>query len=140
LLHRGQACTLLIGRRVKDTIVIPRNATFEGPGIRRRAERRPILTTSGRLKRSGMPIAACLGGLVARFEPIATLLESIAARFEVYTARFVYVLDENHVAHRREITVEDDANDALTVRKGIRVGDRIVVEGVGRVSDGAKVE
>ncbi len=92
------------------------------------------------MRHSGTPVAACLGSIVARFEPIATFLEDIGARFEIYTARYAYVVDENHVAHRRRITVEDDANDVLIARKGIGVGDRIVVEGVGRVSDGDKVE
>jgi membrane fusion protein (multidrug efflux system) len=140
VLHRGQTCTLLIRRRVKDAILIPRQATFDGPGIWRRSDRVPILTWSGRLRHSGTPVAACLGSIVARFEPIATFLEDIGARFEIYTARYAYIVDENHVAHRRRITVEDNANDVLIVRKGIGVGDRIVVDGVGRVSDGDKVE
>jgi membrane fusion protein, multidrug efflux system len=140
VLHRGQACTLLIRRRVEDAILIPRQATFDGPGFRRRYDRVPILTWSGRLRHSGTPVAACLGGIVARFEPIATFLEDIGARFEVYKARYVYIIDENYVAHRREIAVEGEADHVLTVMKGIRVGDRIVVDGVGRVSDGDKVE
>jgi membrane fusion protein, multidrug efflux system len=95
VLHPGQTCTLLIRRRVKDAILIPRQATFDGPGLRRRSDRVPILTWSGRLRHSGTPVAACLGGIVARFEPIATFLEDIGARFEVYTSLYVYIFDKN---------------------------------------------
>ncbi len=140
VLHQGQTCTLLVRRRVKDAIVIPRQATFHGLGFRRRFERVPILPWCGRLRQSGTPIAVCLGGIGAWFDPTVTFLERIGTRFEVHAARYVYIVDENHVAHRRRIAVEDDANDKLTVRKGIQVDDRIVVDGVGRVSDGDKVE
>jgi membrane fusion protein, multidrug efflux system len=89
VLHRGQTCTLLIRRRVKDAILIPRRATFEGPYL---------------------------------------------------CKRYVYVVDKKHVAHRREIVIEDGANDVSVVKEGVRVGDRIIVDGVGQVRDGDKVE
>jgi membrane fusion protein (multidrug efflux system) len=88
VLHPGQACTLLIRRRVEDAILIPRRATFDGPSVRRRFDRAPILTGSGRLKYSGTP----------------------------------------------------DADDVLIVGEGLSVGERIVVDGVGQVRDGDKVE
>jgi membrane fusion protein (multidrug efflux system) len=140
VLHRGQTCTLLLRRRVEDAILIPRRATFDAPGFRRRPERLPTLTWSARLSRSGILVPARLENIVARFEPITTFLENIRARFELSTAQYVYVVDENHVAHRRRIAVEGGADDVLIVRKGIGVGDRIVVDGVARVSDGDKVK
>jgi membrane fusion protein (multidrug efflux system) len=54
--------------------------------------------------------------------------------------RYVYVVDKDHVAHRREIVLEDGADDVSVVEKGVEVGDRIVVDGVGQVHDGDKVE
>ena len=54
--------------------------------------------------------------------------------------RYVYVVDKDHVAHRREIVIEDGADDVSVVEKGVQVGDRIVVDGVGQVHDGDKVE
>jgi membrane fusion protein, multidrug efflux system len=54
--------------------------------------------------------------------------------------RFVYVVDKDHVAHRREIVIEDGADDVSVVEEGVSVGDRIVVDGVGQVHDGDKVE
>jgi membrane fusion protein, multidrug efflux system len=89
VLHPGQACTLLIRRRVEDVIRIPRQATFEGPYLWK---------------------------------------------------RYVYVVDKDHVAHRREIVIEDGADDVPVVKEGVSVGDRIIVDGVGQVHDGDKVE
>jgi membrane fusion protein, multidrug efflux system len=54
--------------------------------------------------------------------------------------RYVYVVDKDHVAHRREIVIEDGADDVSVVEEGVSVGDRIVVDGVGQVHDGDKVE
>jgi membrane fusion protein (multidrug efflux system) len=54
--------------------------------------------------------------------------------------RYVYVVDKDHVAHRREIVIEDGADDVSVVKEGVSVGDRIIVDGVGQVHDGDKVE
>ncbi len=62
------------------------------------------------------------------------------ATFEDHAERYVYVVDKDHVAHRREIVIQDEAEDLLVVKKGVGVGDRIVLEGVRQVRDGDKVE
>jgi membrane fusion protein, multidrug efflux system len=54
--------------------------------------------------------------------------------------RYVYVVDKDHVAHRREIVLEDGADDVSVVKEGVSMGDRIIVDGVGQVRDGDKVE
>ena len=140
VLRRGQAGTLLIGRRVPDAIVIPRRATFQGPSFRRRSERLPALTLGGRLRHSGKPIAAFLGGILARFEPADTFLAEIASRFEIRMATYVYIVNEIQVARRCEVSVEDDSGGESTAVKGICAGERIVVDGVDRVRDGDTVE
>jgi membrane fusion protein (multidrug efflux system) len=140
VLRPGQTFTLLINRRVNDAILIPRQATFDGLGFRKRIERVPIIPLREKLRHYDTPVAACLKCIEARFDSIFTFLNDIGTRFEVYTKKYVYIIDKNHVAHRREIAFEGDANGILTVRGGINVGDRIVVDGVGRVIDGDKVE
>jgi membrane fusion protein, multidrug efflux system len=62
------------------------------------------------------------------------------ATFEVHTKRYVYVVDKDHVAHRREVVIQDDADDIFVVEKGVGLGDRIVVDGVEQVRDGDRVE
>ena len=62
------------------------------------------------------------------------------ATFEILHKRFVYVVDKDRVAHQREIDIQDAAEDLFVVKTGVEVGDKIVLEGVRLVRDGAKVE
>jgi multidrug efflux system membrane fusion protein len=52
---------------------------------------------------------------------------------------FVYVVGGDSVAHRENVTVgyEDDLGSEVT--SGVRPGDRVVVDGASRLTDGAKV-
>ena len=62
------------------------------------------------------------------------------AAFEILSKRYVYVVDENDVAHQREITVQNELEDIYVIKSGIGVGDKIVLEGIRQVRDGDKVE
>ncbi len=62
------------------------------------------------------------------------------ATFIYHAKRDVYVVDKDHVAHRREIVIQDAAEDHFVVKKGVEVGDKIVLDGVRQVRDGDKVE
>jgi membrane fusion protein, multidrug efflux system len=62
------------------------------------------------------------------------------AVFENLANRYVYVIDENDVAHQREIVVANELEDIFVIKEGLDVNDRIVLEGVRQVHDGAKVE
>jgi membrane fusion protein (multidrug efflux system) len=62
------------------------------------------------------------------------------ATFETLDKRYVYVVGEDHVAHRREIVIQHETDDLFVVKQGVRVGDEIVLEGVRLVRDGGKVE
>jgi membrane fusion protein (multidrug efflux system) len=80
--------------------------------------------------------------LIKRVVKDAILLIPRRATFEgpYLWKRYVYVVDKDHVAHRREIVIEDGADDVSVVKEGVSVGDRIIVDGVGQVHDGDKVE
>lgn len=62
------------------------------------------------------------------------------AVFESLDKRYVYVVDKDDVAHQREITIQDDQDDFYVIKKGVGLGDRIVLEAIGQVRDGHKVE
>jgi membrane fusion protein (multidrug efflux system) len=62
------------------------------------------------------------------------------ATLEALNKRYVYVVDKDDVAHRREIVVQNEVEDQFVVRTGLGVGEKIVVEGVRQVRDGDKVE
>jgi membrane fusion protein (multidrug efflux system) len=62
------------------------------------------------------------------------------ATYENLDKRYVYVVDQDAVAHRREIVVQNEIDDKLVINQGVGVGDRIVLEGIRQVRDGEKVE
>jgi RND family efflux transporter MFP subunit len=51
----------------------------------------------------------------------------------------VYVVDAHEIARLRLVTTGARQGDRVEILSGLRVGERIVVEGVERVSDGARV-
>ncbi|HEX4131727.1 MAG TPA: efflux RND transporter periplasmic adaptor subunit [Pirellulales bacterium] len=62
------------------------------------------------------------------------------ATFEVLQKRYVYVIDQDHVAHQREIEIQNELEDLFVLKKGLDVKDVIVLEGIRQVRDGDKVE
>ncbi len=69
----------------------------------------------------------------------ATVIPMLAT-YEIKDERYVYVVDEDDVVHRREIVIENEMDDIFVIKKGVGVGDRIVLEGIQEVRDGDKVE
>jgi membrane fusion protein (multidrug efflux system) len=62
------------------------------------------------------------------------------AVFENLAKQYVYVVGEDHVVHQREIVIQNEMEDIFVIKKGVGVGDRIILEGIRDVRDGEKVE
>lgn len=64
------------------------------------------------------------------------------ATFEVLAKRYLFVIDDENVAHQREITVEYELEDLFVIgsRSGVGVNDKIVLEGIRQIRDGDQVE
>jgi membrane fusion protein (multidrug efflux system) len=62
------------------------------------------------------------------------------ATFEDLDKRYVYVVDKDKIAHRREVVVQNESEDLFVIKQGVGVGDKIVLDGVRLVRDGEKVE
>jgi membrane fusion protein (multidrug efflux system) len=62
------------------------------------------------------------------------------ATFEVLNKRCVYVIDQDNVAHQREIAVQNELEDVFVIKQGLSVDDKIIYEGVRQVHDGDQVE
>lgn len=62
------------------------------------------------------------------------------AVFELLDKRYVWVVDKDHVAHQRLITVKHDLEDIFVIESGLDVNETIVLEGARQVEEGAKVE
>ena len=80
------------------------------------------------------------GTVVIRRVQKAVLAIPQRATFEALDKRYVYVVDEGDVAHRREVVVRTEVDDLFLVKAGLVPGERIVVDGVRQVRDGGKVE
>jgi multidrug efflux system membrane fusion protein len=52
---------------------------------------------------------------------------------------FVYVVDQDSIAHRKTVTIgyEDETGSVIT--SGINPGERVVIDGVSRLTEGATV-
>ncbi len=62
------------------------------------------------------------------------------ATFEVLDRRYVFVVDKDDLAQMREIVIQNEVDDAFVIKKGVGVGDKIIVEGIRQVRVGEKVE
>ena len=54
--------------------------------------------------------------------------------------QFVYVVDEQNVAHKREVTIGQRQPGRVQVLEGLKQGEQVIVEGTLRVREGSKVE
>ncbi len=61
------------------------------------------------------------------------------ATFELLDKRYVWVVGEDSVVHQTLITVKYELEDIFVVDSGLKVTDKIVLEGVREVEDGEKV-
>jgi multidrug efflux system membrane fusion protein len=52
---------------------------------------------------------------------------------------FVYVVDQDSVAHRKSVTIGYEDEQGSIITSGVAPGDRVVVDGASRLTDGAKV-
>jgi membrane fusion protein, multidrug efflux system len=62
------------------------------------------------------------------------------ATFDVLDKKFVFVIDEKQVIRSRPITVSAELPQTYVVEKGLDEHDKILVEGLRKVRDGAKIE
>ncbi|WP_165234068.1 efflux RND transporter periplasmic adaptor subunit [Aquisphaera insulae] len=62
------------------------------------------------------------------------------ATFENLAKQYVYVVDKDDVVHQREIEIGNVLDDIYVIKKGVEVGDRIVLEGARQIREGQKVE
>ena len=52
---------------------------------------------------------------------------------------YVYVIDTDSIAHRRDLTVSHEDQEVSIVTAGLKPGDRVVTDGAARLADGTKV-
>ncbi len=62
------------------------------------------------------------------------------ATFDLLDKRYVWVVGDDDVAHQALITVQHELEDIFVVESGLGARDKIVLEGIRQVEEGAKVE
>jgi membrane fusion protein, multidrug efflux system len=62
------------------------------------------------------------------------------AVFDRLDKQYVWVVGEDHVAHQSLITTTHELDDIFVIGSGLKASDKIVLEGVREVEEGAKVE
>jgi membrane fusion protein (multidrug efflux system) len=77
--------------------------------------------------------------LISRVQNDALVIPQ-RATFEVLQKRYVYVIDEDHVAHQREIVPQNELEDLFVIKDGLAANEKIVLEGIRQIRDGDTVE
>ncbi len=62
------------------------------------------------------------------------------ATFEILEKKYVFVIDKDNVAHQREITIAAEMPDLYIIKSGLAENDKILLEGIRKVTDGEKIE
>jgi membrane fusion protein, multidrug efflux system len=60
--------------------------------------------------------------------------------FEILDKQYVYVVDDDGIAHQRAITVALEKDDIFVIATGLAPTDKIVLEGVRQIRDGEHLE
>jgi membrane fusion protein (multidrug efflux system) len=61
------------------------------------------------------------------------------ATFEILEKRYVFVVSKDNVVKQKEVTVASEMPDIYVIKEGLHENDRIILEGIRKVSDGDKI-
>jgi membrane fusion protein (multidrug efflux system) len=62
------------------------------------------------------------------------------ATFEVLEKKYVFVVDKDNIVRQREIVIGAEMPDLYVIKSGIKENERILLEGIRKVSDNEKIE
>lgn len=80
------------------------------------------------------------GTIKIRRPLLNALLIPQRATFELLDKRYVWIVDENDIAHQTLVTTKHELEDVFVMATGVKPTDRLILEGVREVEDGGKVE
>jgi len=80
------------------------------------------------------------GTILMRSDLDDVLVVPQKATFEVLDHRYVFVIDDDGVAHATRVEIGAELQHLFVVDKGLRKEDRILLEGLRKVKDGDKVD
>ena len=62
------------------------------------------------------------------------------ATFEILDKKYVFVVDDESVIHQQEVTIAAELPQLFVIEKGLKVSDKILLEGIRMVKNGEKIE
>lgn len=110
-----------------DNRVNPSTGTIQVRGVLPNPKR---ILDAGMRARVRIPIGA----------PYKALLVTERAIGTDQGRKFVYIVNDQNVAERRDVTLDRIYDGLVVVREGVKATDRVIVNGIQRVRDGATVE
>ncbi|BAX53842.1 efflux RND transporter periplasmic adaptor subunit [Photobacterium damselae subsp. piscicida] len=96
---------------------------------------RVTFNNSDNALKPGMLLAADMG-----FMPHKEALIPVQALEYSGTKRYVYVVDENNIAHRTQVELGARVDNEVVIKSGVNIGEKIVVQGLVNMRDGMKVK
>ena len=79
------------------------------------------------------------GSILMRIPLKKAMIIPQRATFEVLEKLFVFVIDKNNIVRQREIKIGAELPDLFVVEKGLKVTDKVLLEGIRLVKDGEKI-
>lgn len=77
--------------------------------------------------------------LIHRLQKDALIIPQ-RATFEILAKVYVYVVGEDHVVKQHEIKIQNELDDVFVIEDNLDISQKIVLEGIGQVRDGDRVE
>ena len=79
-------------------------------------------------------------GNILAFAPLPNaLIIPQKATFEILEKKYVFVVDKDNVIHQKEIVIAAEMPDLYIVKEGVTESDKIILEGIRKVKDKAKI-
>jgi membrane fusion protein (multidrug efflux system) len=133
------------GEKVNVRLKMANNELFKYPGIIETLEAdfnnetgniafRATFPNPDRLLRHGETGTILLNSTVKK-----AIIIPQKATFEILEKKFVYVVDKNNIVHAREINIQAEMPDIYILKNGIQPGEKILLEGLKKVSEGDKI-
>jgi len=127
-------------------LIMANNEEFEYPGVVETIEADFNNETGNIAFRATFPSPKGLlrhgetGNILMTVPVRKALLIPQKATFEVLEKKYVFVVDKDNVVHSREIVIGAEMPDLYILKKGLKPGDKILLEGIRKVRDNDKIK
>ncbi|KIC93016.1 efflux RND transporter periplasmic adaptor subunit [Flavihumibacter solisilvae] len=79
------------------------------------------------------------GNIIVKEQLKDALIVPQKATLEIMDKKYVYVVDNNHIVKLRPVTIATEMPDLYVIRDGLAEGEKILLEGLGKVKNNDKI-